>query len=426
MAEEMFGTPIGHSRADQDMAKLAMTSAQVQHLAIQDMMAPIAAGAKEAQTRYLNARAGEKETDTRIQAAVAAMAAGEGGTGGKLTLDDLPGMYMKAGSPKDALRVFGQVTAANQRIASTTAQEARAELIAARTHATMAKNLSMAMGGVDSPETLQAALQRHEQTYGESTGLLGEGGVLAPQAAQDWEGTRYKINQMALDSGARATATYRQKRLDQIDRDINSKIKRRDFLADFEAQEELAKRKRAPLKDKAGATDIFDKNEGARLGADFVNTQVVVADPAQGRILGKQLAERARQFRSLNPAITPTEAMKQAFDKMQEDGSLTGLRMKPPGANESEKRPLPLTDDMVDPRTGKGIESKLKPGFWYTDGQSKMMWGGPGVGWKKEQTNSKGAKGKIRPAGAYVPPAVDIEDTSDESDTEDDELVMED
>lgn len=423
MAEEMFGTPIGHSRADQDMARLAMTSAQVQHLAIQDLMAPIAAGAKEAQTRYLNARAGEKEADTKVQAAVAAMAAGASSTGEKLTLDDLPGMYMKAGSPREALKTFGQVTAANQRIASAATQEARTELIAARTHATMAKNLSMAMGGVDSPESLQAALQRHEQATGETTGLLGEGGILAPQAAQDWEGTRDKINQMALDSGARATAEYRTKRLAQIDKDVNSRVKRRDFLEDFEKQEEMAKRKRAPLKDKVGAADIFDKNEGAKLGADFVNTQLVVADPAQGRILGKQLAEQARQFRQLNPAITPTEAMKQAFDKMQESGTFTGLRMKPPGANESEKRPLALTDDMIDPRTGRGIESKLKPGFWYTDGQTKMMWGGPGVGWKKEQTNSKGAKGKIRPAGAYVPPAAN--DTSDESDTEDDELAME-
>lgn len=417
MAEELFGTPIGVSRAEQDMARQAMTAAHVGQIDTQMQLAPMVAAQKFAQARYLSAKAGVAEGDANIQSKVAALAAGHEWTDDekKNPAWTLANMYQEAGSPKDAIKTAGVAASIDQKEASATTNKARQDLIGVRSQMANIDLLSRDMRGVDSPEALQAALSRHEQTAQEQTGLLDEQGQLRPEAAANWEDTRDRIQSMALGEKDRMLADYRTKALANLSQEFKSRQDNRSFWQSTENQEARERAKTKGRGTKVGLTAV-DKID-PKFGTDFVNSQFVHIETNQGKVLGRQLAEQAVQARTLNPALTPSEAAKAAFESMDKQNLFGGLTKRPPGANESEKRPLALPED--------GDKSKLKPGFWYSDGNTKMQWGGPGVGWKK-QTTGKGS-GTIRPvSAAYVPPENDTEDAQSAiEDAQDENMAME-
>lgn len=419
MAEELFGTPIGVSRAEQDMARQAMTSAHVMQADTQAQLAPAVFAQRVGQARYLNAKAGVAENDADIQRRVAQAAAGREWTDDERANPawTFANLYKDAGSPRDSMKAAGVAATIDQKRASADTNALRGELISARRKVVQAGSLASEMTLVDSPESLQAALQKHAQETGEQIPLLDEQGNLRPEVAEDWEGYKGKIKDMALTEKDRLATDYRERALASADAERRSKQDNRSFWQSTDNQEARERARSKGRIAKVGA-DIFDKAEGAKLGKDFVTNKFVGIDSSQATILGRQLAEQAKQARQLNPALTPTEASQEAFNLMDKQGLFGGLKQKPPGALESEKRPLKLPDN--------GDKSKLKEGFWYSDGTRKMQWGGAGKGWLKEQSG-KGAAGKIsqaaRPAVAYTPPE---DDTDNEDDPEDAALAMED
>lgn len=412
---EMFGAPIGISQATSDIAKMAMTNAQVQHLGVQDLMAPSTAQQRSAQARWLNARSSGKEAEALVEQRVAEMAArgSVASSNGEPTniAREVAKMYLSAGNPDKAMKAENIAASIDQKGASASANAAREQLIAARTVVSRAGNLASQMTMVDSPEALQTALHSHAEATGEDTTLLDASGNLLPQYAADWEGTRDKIKDMALTQRDRALASYREKALQSADKERKSKQETRDFWRDMGNQEERARRQALGRGKKAGALGPLDKID-PKLGTDYIGSQLEVDAPEQGKVLGRKLAERAQQARELNPALTPTEATKAAFDAMDTAGEFTGMRKRPPGAADSVKRPLTLPAD--------GDKSKLKQGFWYSDGTSKRQW--LGNRWSAPEHS----RGKIGERSAYVPPAAPEDMGSDTSDEEDDALAMED
>lgn len=404
---DLFGTPQGQSLAEQDMARLAMTNAQVQHMGVQDMMAPSTAQQRSASARWLNTRAAAAERDIEVQKKVAALAAGKDWSEDERKNPGwtFANLYMEAGSPREAMKVAGQAATIDSRTAAADTNAARASLIQARTRIAQIDTLSRSMRTVDSPETLQAALQRHEQTTGEQTGLLDQQGNLAPQAVEKWEEIRDQTQEMALTEKDRIATDVRERALASAEKERTSRQEARTFWQSMDNQRKRAEAQAAARVQKAGKIEKPDKT----LGTNFVNSQFIGIDSNQAKVFGAQIAEQAQQFRTLNPALTPTEATQQAFDAMEKQGTFQGLKRTPPGALQSKDRPLPLPAD-VD-------KAKLKTGFWYTDGKTKMQWLGPDKGWDKKQT--QGGSGKIRAAaaGTYIPPADDAEDLeNDEAD----------
>lgn len=416
---DLFGTPQGQSLAEHDMARMAMTNAQVQHLGMQDLAIPSQIEQRGAQSRWLNARADEKGRDADIQRRVAAAAAGK-----EWAEDEkanpawvFADLYRKEGAVDKSIKAAGVAATIDQKRASAATNEERASWIGTRRRIAEIDVLSRQVRTVDSPETLQAVLKQHQDVSGEQTGLLDEQGNLLPQAAEKWEEVRDKIQDMALTEKDRLATDYKERALKSADAERKSKQQNRGFWQDMGNQADRAAATRRPKQEKVGV-DLFDKAEGARFGADFITSKFGNVEASQAKVLGRQLSEQARQARQLNSALTPTEAAQDAFNAMEKQGLFGGLKLKPPGALESEKRPLKLPED--------GDKSRLKEGFWYTDGTVKKQWLGAGKGWAKEQSG-KGASGKIgqasRPAVAYTPPKDEEDDL--ENDTETDDMAME-
>lgn len=410
---DMFGSAVGHSQADKDMAALAMNQAQIQHLQTQDAMAPFSAQQRSAQSRWLNVRSGEKEQDALNEKAIAARMAGmdpaeidrdnPARTVADIALDlKMPVKAMKAGAMADQ---------SDQRRAAAETNEARQALITARTGITNKTILSQDVRGADSPEALQAVLQAYTRRTGENLGMLDRQGNLLPQYAENWEAVRDKIQESALTEKDRLTNEYRNSRLEQIIKDLERKKRKDDFYQDLgnvEAREAARSRGRGV---KVGA-DVLAKQEGATLGANYVKSEFVISDDAQAKILGRKVAETAAQIRAKNPALTPTEATEQATKSLENQGLFEGLQRKPAQANQN--RPLSLPVDA----TGKPDKTKLKTGYYYSDGNGVRQW--LGDKWGGHRT-----KGKVTGAGPSASAAdTDVAAADDLEDEEADQLAM--
>lgn len=409
---ELFGTPNGQHLAEQDMARVAMTMGTLQHQMNQDALIPSTAQQRSAQARYLNTKAGAAERESAVQARVASMAAGQP----VVEADErnpawrIARAFEEAGAPEKAVKIAGVAASIDARQSSAARNDASASLAAGREAIVRIDMLSRSMRMVDSPQALQAALVRHEEATGEQTGLL-QNGQLVPQAAVNWQDTATKIQEMAVSERDRLALDIRERALASANTERTSRQAARTFWQDMGNQEARAAAQARARGKKAGAISALDKID-PKLGTDYINSQFLSLDPTQGRILGRQVAERAAQMRQLNPALTPSEATQNAFQAMQDAGDFQGLRQRPPGARDSEARPLPLPE--------KKDASKLKAGFWYTDGTQKMLW--TGTGWDKTQT--KGGKGKIRESNLPAYSAPNLEDDEDTSE-EDDALALE-
>ena len=343
---EMFGAPVGISNAEQDMARMAMTQAQIGHMGVQDAMAPLKAEQTMAATALARSQAAKLDT-----AAIT--------------------------------------------------DESRSALIATRARIAQMDELGRAVRGVSSPETLMAALQAHEQASGEQTGLLDQQGQLLPGAAQNWEALRDEIQQRALSEKDRIAADYRERALKSAEKERKSRQDARTFWQDMDKQEQRAAAQARGRGARTGVVDTLAKTDGVKLGTDFMTTQFAGLEPAQARIYGRRLSERALQMRQKHPALTPSDAIKEAFNALGSEGAFKDLKRNPKSASPSN--PLPL------PADGK-LES-LKVGQYYTNGKQTQQWLGPAKGWA--------TVGKIRGAPSMpqivAEPEDDMEDENGEA-----------
>lgn len=400
MAGDMFGAPIGVSQAEQDMARTALSEAQVKHMAVQDAVAPAQAQAHIASAMLATARSvklqGEADTQARIAAAALQDPMTE--TDKRNPAWKLANIAMRLGSPDLAVKYADKASSIDQRSAAVDTNEARKALIQTRARLAQIDELSRNVRAVNSPEALLSAIQAHEQATGEQTGLLDQNGRLIPQAAENWEAVRDEIQERSLTEKDRIAADYRERALKSADQERKSKQDNRSFWQDFGNQEKRADAQRRGRGVKAGV-DIFSKVEGAKLGADYLNTQFTNLMPEQARFEGKKLADRALQLRQKNPALTPNEAIQQAFKELDSSGAYGNLNRRPVRANVPQ--PLPADRD----------PSKLKVGQVYKDDKGRTMeWGGLGVGWKKPSSSLmdrlddllEGRGGKSKPVSGKI------------------------
>lgn len=401
MAGELFGSPIGRSMAEQDMAKLAMSSAQTSHLGVQDAMAPFSAQQRSAQARWLNARSEGVERDVEIEKKIATMMQAE--EPATVEEKDNPGwrmadIAMRAGSPKKAMEYAGKASTIDQHVASANTQESRKAFLDSRKQLSDNTAFASEVRGVDSPEALQAAIQRHARRTGDTGGLLDAQGLLVPGAAEQWEKVKENIQQAALTENQRITAAYKERALASADRIRNARIKALEFAQDLDAQEELSKRRRKGALGKVG-TDILNKTEGANLGTNFIKSQFVSlpGGDAQAKIMGRQLAEQAAQMRATNPALTPTEAIQNAFDDMEKKEQFIGLTKQPAGADAN--KPIPLMSNTV-PKKGQYYGDKKDTRKFLGVGDPAADRNGFGPNLRRAKLKNAGGSGQISSVGS--------------------------
>lgn len=406
---DLFGSPVGRHQAEQDMAKLALTDAQIQHMGVQDALAIPTAQQRSAQARWLGVRAGEKEREAAVQAFIAENVNRARGDGKPPDGNDFAALALKAGDPKLAMDLAGKQAQINQRDASATTNAARSRLIQARTRVQQMDEFARIVRGAEGPEQLQGAIQRYEQESGTRTGLIDENGVLAPGLTENWQAVRGQIQNEAVSEAQRVSDAIRQDALESAERMRKARIKNMEFWQSAENQAKIAEARRKPSVQKAGT---LDRPEGARAGTDYINSQFFDIPEAQAKVMGRVLSEMASTFKQANPALTNTDALRQAFTELDKQGRFAGLDRRKPIAfgltKRTSKAPLPLPEQ-ADP-------SKLEIGAWYTNGKEKRLWLGPTQGWT---TDTNKAAGLIKQAAGIVSPG-----NTDGEDEEDDDLSM--
>lgn len=411
MAGEMFGSAIGHSQAEQDMARTALSEAQIGHMGAQDSMLPFTAAQHIANSRYLNSRADSLNAKSEAQRRIAQAAMGESFSDDEKRNPGwkLANIAMNVGAVDEAMTFATKAAGVDSKLASTETNAARQGLIQTRNRLAQMDELSRGMRLVDSPESLQSVLQNHERTTGEATGFLNQQGQLDPHAGENWEKLRDLIQSESLTEQQRLTAQYRTARLGQLDRDIKRKEENSAFWQDMDNQENRAAAQARGRGIKTGASAL-DKGDGVKLGTDYLTSQFSNVEPSQAKIFGRQINDRAKEIRDKNPALTPMEATRAAFDALDTGGKFDGMTRRP--ARADPNKPLPLPED--------GKTENLKVGQYYTDGKNTREYLGPGKGdkgWGGPRT-----KGKISGTSSYIPdPGNEEDDEADAVDIENEE-----
>jgi len=322
---DMFGSPLGRHVAEADMAKEAMLGPQMLHSVMQSAAVPSQIQQREAQSRYLGERANALKVDADVQRSVAAAAQSTEWTDEEKANPawKFADLYRKAGDIKTAVKVAGTAASIDQRKASADANAARQALISVRTDLAHIDRLSRQVRSVDSSEALQSVLQQHEEATGQPTGML-QNGALDPRVAEQWETVRDNLQTQALTERDRLLNDYRERALKSANAERRSKQDNRTFWQDFTNQERKAAAQARGRGTKAGV-NIFDKTEGARIGTEFISSQFGDINPNQAKVLGRGLAEKAKMLREANPALTPTEAIQEAFKAEDATGTYGGL-----------------------------------------------------------------------------------------------------
>ena len=373
MAGEMFGMPVGQSQADQDMARMALVGAQVQHMGVQDMMAPSTAQQRSAQARWLNARSDAAEASSFADRHIAAIAAGTPLT--EADVDNPAALAARAalsGGYLDKASKYANVAAGitqKQQAADTNAS--RQSLIESRNRVTLMDELARSVRAVDGPDALESVIQQHARTNPQARAMLDDIGNLRPEVRENWATVADDIQGMALSEAQRTAAEYRAAQEKRLQKAEDNKQEQRLFWRDMNNQQRREEARARGRGTKAGNSTV--NKITPQLGESTVQREFTgFQSDAQVKVLGRQIAERAEQFRAINPAMTPTEAAREAFLKMEEEGKFDGLNRRP--ALTSANRPLPLPDDKD--------TAKLRIGAHYTDGKDVREWLGPGKGWK--------------------------------------------
>lgn len=404
---ELFGTPGGRGQAEQEMAKLALTGAQIQHMGVQDAMAPFTAQQRSAQARWLGTRADEKDREQTIAAYVASRANEAMEVDGRQPDgNDFAQWALEAGDVKGSMDYMSKQATVNQKQAAAATNATRQGLIQSRTRINQMDELARLVRNSQDADQLLGNLQEYEARTKQPTGLVVEG-RLAPGLAENWEATRDELVSQAVSERDRTATEARRAALESADALRKARIRQIQQWGDLDFQARLAEARRRPVQDKAGVL----KPDNVRAGMDYIGSQFLDIPAPQAKVLGRIMAEMAREITQKNPAITPAEARDQAFNELDRQGRFAGLERRDPKSfdrmKKTEKAPLPLPAD-ADP-------SKLEVGNWYTNGKEKKLWLGPKLGWSNK---AQEAAGRIRPAAAAA------EDEADDNlamDTGDDE-----
>ena len=435
---DMFGTPVGRSHADVDMAREAMLGPQVLQSVMQSAAIPGQIEQRAAQSRYLGAKADALEVEADVQREVARMAS----AGGLMEVDGstpqnpvwgMAGLYQKAGDLKTAAKLAGQASSIDQRIASADTNAAREKLISARRVITEMDTLSRKIRSAESPEQFQAILQQNGAMQ-----FLDQQGNLLPQVSEQWETVRDRIVEESISEKDRLRADYLNDALDSAERERKSRQAARTFWQDTNNQEARARAQARGRGVKVGA-DELGKPTGRTMATNLVSSQYTIADPNQAKVLGAKVAERAQQLRDRNPALTTQEALDLGLGQLKDEGLLEGVPPRRRGEFDSKNftpaLPLPSNRD----------RGQLKSGQYYKGPDGVRQWLGVN-GWGpliKEDSaaaryraaisnSGKGAavsaSGRVRSSG-YASSGNDeeVDGTEDElEDTaEDDELALE-
>ena len=394
----MFGSPIGQHHAESDMARTAMTNAQLAKTATAMDIAPFQMAQKAAQTQYLGQRAQALQREQMIERQVAAMV-----QNGWNEAD----AYVEAGDVSKALKAEGAIAQIEGRIATAETQRLRGGLIEQRRKLAVIDELSREARSIDSPESLQTFAQQHARTHPSIAAMLTPEGTLKPEVAPHWEAVRDGIQQRAVSETARVQTDVRERAL----RSANTARERRgrhwDFLEDIDRQRAMADARRRPLVTKAGGDPLLLKPDDVKYGSEYVSSTFPDIDPNKAKILGRELASAAKQMRMNNPALSAADSMKEAFKVIERRGDFAGMTKKPTGAAPERAKPLPAG------ATGKLDTGKLVVGEYYReDSGGVAQWLGPDKGFGPPSN-----RGRIKPASAAA---------ADNTEAEDDALALED
>lgn len=404
MAGEMFGSPVGRSIAERDIAQEAMLGPKMLESLMTSAAVPGQMAQRAAQTRLLNTKADTLELDADVQRRVAAAAANMDWTdeNKKNPVWAFANLHREAGDIKGAIAIAGKAATIDQKQASAATNAVRADLIQTRTALAELDKLGRQASTVNSPESLQALLQQHPdaQTF------LDPQGNLLPQVAEQWETVKQGIIDQSMSAKDRIAADYRERALKSANQERTSRQDARKFWQDTDNQRKIAEAKAAGRVGKAG-TDPLSKNEGMKMATDYVLSQYGIRDVEQARVLGADIADRAKQARAQNPALTPQEAIKLATSNMELEGKFEGLAKTPRNVNPSRPLPLPLDRD----------KTKLKVGQYYNDGKNTRQWLGPDKGFGGPITS-----GKIR-AASFQDTSEEDDDAEPDADEDEDELM---
>lgn len=394
----MFGSPIGQHHAESDMARNAMTTAQLSKAITAMDIAPFQMAQKAAQSQYLGQRAQALQREQMIERQVAAMV-----QNGWNEAD----AYVEAGDVSKALKAEATVAQIEGRVATAETQRARGGLIEARRRLAVIDELSREARTIDSPEALQTFAQQYAHTHPSIAAMLTPEGALKPDVAPHWEAIRNGIQQRAVSETARVQTDVRERALTSATAARERRGKHWDFLENVDRQRAMADARRRPLVAKAGGDPLLLKPDDVKYGSEYVSSNFPDIDPNRAKILGRELASAAKQMRMNNPALSVSDSMKEAFRTIERRGDFAGMTRKPFGAAPERAKPLPAGS------TGKLDTSKLTVGEYYReDGGGVAQWLGPEKGFGPPSN-----RGKIKPAATTA---------VDNTEAEDDALALED
>lgn len=361
MADQgLFGSPVGDIAYDQNELTRAQTADKLADVA----MAPI-------KRRVLNAQAEKLELDNQQEREFAALIKAAQGVSDSPTaptksmadsLDALARTAAGAGLITKATGLAKDASLIRQREATQANQAVQTQLNGFKATKERAELVGQLLGGVTDEQSWIRANALLEFQTGQPSPYAGLAytpelvGRLNAAALSTKE--RMDLAERALTR--KATATYRQARLDQID--VLTEIRQGRLDTDNAREERLAK---AGGGKGASAPSKSELDQAARLiTKDFGNMAAADANDAAFSI-----AAEARALRKANPALDANTALMQAFQAAKTAGDFaenggvmgTGLRAKTiySGRGRTAAAPAPMPTDRKTLTKGRYYQNAL-------------------------------------------------------------------
>lgn len=424
-ANTLFGTAAGQLAFSEDQ----LLNARAQHEFNQSQAVPANISLMRAHEAYYNAAAAEHQQKVETQKRVAANTAAyfdrlkrgsaAAGVPGDETRDGeskVPDAFkmayglgeevLAAGDFDQGMKIMTQAATGQARVLAGQASKARTEYL------TLDAQLKAVKAWKDYFGPANAGNWEYQNAmYEADTGHLSPfrdqtTGQLKPYDAKEHGSF---IDGILTAEGKMTTAQRAAKqRMDQADaarKDLDSRSKRSYLKA-----AEDAARARTEVLRKQGVEDD-PKGPEVNAAADLVQGTYDV-NRVDARLLGREIADRARGLRKANPALTKAESLKKAFLEMR---PTFGMPIRPDllaKMGNDANNPLPMPTGA----TPDEVKGKLKAGKYYPTPRGNLKWNGKAFDQPPPVSGAGGGGGTGSDRALEMALTPDIEDIDDDED----------
>lgn len=317
---------------------------------------------------YMGAQADLMRQKADAQRKFAGMAAGQpqmGGAQGGNPLWGVARMALDAGLP-DAYKYANTASLIDSRTVASETQRLRQVEIGVKAQTEILDLKGRLFSAATSDDSWRQAALDFERQTGQRTGIVDQQGNLIQPFSPEAKGRLIAQSMSAKD---RLLLDWRNRALTSANQERESRQRSRDFWQNMENQREREEAKQRGRTAAHGDSALFPSNAQITIGSDFIAEKFGVdSKEPWARVMGRELIDKAKRMRTLNPGLSASDAIQQAFVQLDKSGTFSSHRLV--DKNTDLNRPLPL------PEVNKIDE--LKVGQVYTDGRTLRKWTGKG------------------------------------------------